>query len=272
MIREMQIRNYSQRTIESYLASISKLAKFYNQAVEDISIDQFKDFLHHRISIDKVSVSVINQSISAFKIIQKDLLGRDWEAIQIKRPRREKKLPIVLSTDEITKLINTAKNLKHKTLIALAYSTGMRRSEVKWLKPLHVDSKRMRVHVTNGKGKKARYTILSVKALELLRTYYSLERPSVFLFEPRGNSGKTLSDSTLNNIIKNTARKAGIHKDISFHTLRHSFATHLLEKGVNLRIIQQFMGHHSIKTTSVYLHIANINPNSISSPLDEMNI
>lgn len=272
MIREMQIRNYSHRTIQSYVASMSKLAKFYNQSLEEITIDQFKDFLHHRINVDKVSVPVINQTISAFKIIQKDVLYRQWESIKVRRPRREKKLPIVLSTDEIADMINATNNLKHKALIALAYSTGMRRGEVKLLKPVHIDSKRMRVYVAHGKGKKSRYTILSAKALDLLRIYFRLERPSVYLFEPQGNSNRTLSDTTLNKIIKNVAQKAGIKKDISFHTLRHSFATHLLEKGINLRIIQQFMGHYSIKTTSVYLHIADIGPNQIVSPLDDMNI
>jgi site-specific recombinase XerD len=251
---------------------MSKLAKFFNQPVEEITIEQFKDFLHHRINVDRVSVPMINQAISAFKIIQKDVLGRDWESIKVKRPRREKKLPVVLSVEEIAAIINVTENLKHKALIALAYSSGMRKSEVKLLKPAHIDSKRMRIHVVHGKGKKARYTILSAKALDLLRTYFRIERPSVYLFEPNGNKGNTLAESTLNTIVKKLAKKAEIKKEISFHTLRHSFATHLLEKGVNLRIIQQFMGHNSIKTTSVYLHIANIDPNQVASPLDEMNI
>ena len=272
MIREMQIRNYSERTISSYVASISKLAKFYNQPVEEITIDQFKDFLQHRITIDEVSVAMINQSISAFKIVQQDVLERDWETIKIKRPRREKKLPVVLSNGEIASMINITKNLKHRTLIVLAYSTGMRRSEIKKMKAEHIDSQRMQVHVVHGKGKKARYTILSTKALELLRIYYKAEKPSTFLFEPAGKKNVYLSDSTLNNIVKQAAKKARIKKNVSFHTLRHSFATHMLENGINLRIIQQFLGHTSIRTTSVYLHVAQIDPAMVRSPLDDMEI
>lgn len=226
MIREMQIRNYSERTISSYVASISKLVKFYNQPVEEITIDQFKDFLQHRITIDEVSVA----------------------------------------------MINITKNLKHRTLIVLAYSTGMRRSEIKKMKAEHIDSQRMQVHVVHGKGKKARYTILSTKALELLRIYYKAEKPSTFLFEPAGKKNIYLSDSTLNNIVKQAAKKARIKKNVSFHTLRHSFATHMLENGINLRIIQQFLGHTSIRTTSVYLHVAQIDPAMVRSPLDDMEI
>lgn len=272
MIREMQIRNYSERTITTYTSLLSRLAIFYNLSVDQISIDQLKEFLHHKIINDKASVSVINQTISAFKILQKDVLGREWEAVKIKRPRIEKKLPVVLSMGEIADLIKNTKNLKHRAIIALAYSSGMRRSEIKNIKPCHIDSERMRIHVVNGKGKKDRYTILSEKALELLKIFYRFEKPLTFLFEPWGRKNECLGDTTLNNIVKHAASRAGIKKNISFHTLRHSFATHMLEKGINLRIIQQFMGHTSIKTTSVYLHIARINPNSIVSPLDNMDI
>ena len=272
MIREMQIRNYSTRSIESYVASTSKLAKFFNRPVDEITTEEFKSYLQHRIEQDKVSVSVINQAISAFKIVQVDLLGKEWEAIRVKRPRREKKLPIVLSFKEVESMINATHNIKHRALISLAYSTGMRRNEVKLIKPTHIDSDRMRVYVAHGKGKKTRYTLLSQKALQLLRMYFRLVKPSVFLFEPQGSKGKPLADTTLNRIVQNAALKVRIKKNISFHTLRHSFATHLLESGVNLRIIQQFMGHHSIKTTSIYLHIADIDPNKIASPLDDMDI
>ncbi len=272
MIREMQIRNYSEKTIQSYVTSISKLTTFFNLPVEEISVDQFKDFLHHRITIDDVSVSLVNQSISAFKIIQQDILKRDWESIKIKRPRRERKLPVVLSVGEVAAMINATKNLKHRTMIMLAYSTGMRRSEVKLIKPEHIDSERMQVLVVHGKGKKDRFTILSPKALELLRFYYQLYKPSSFLFEPSGKTKTHLSDGTLNRIVKLAANRAGIKKNVSFHTLRHSFATHMLENGINIRIIQQFLGHTSIRTTSLYLHIARIDPAMVRSPLDDMDI
>lgn len=272
MIREMQYRNYSPRTIEIYLISLAKLQNFYNLSPDKISMEQLKDFLHHRITQEKISTSTINQTISAFKIFQEDVLGHDWEQIKIKRPRRELKLPVVLSIDEVEKIISQTLNIKHKALISIAYSTGMRREEVRSMKASDIDSKSMFVKVVQGKGKKDRYTILSVKALELLRQYYKMERPVNFLFENSSKKGKQLSCSTLGKIVKNAAKRAGIKKKVSFHTLRHCFATHMLEKGINIRAIQKFMGHTSIKTTSNYMHIAKIDLGSITSPLDNMDI
>lgn len=271
-IREMQIRNYSERTISNYVAALAKVAQFHQLSPDEINMEQFKNFLHHRISEDKVSVSVINQTISAFKIMQTDVLGREWETFKVKRPRKEKKLPVVMSVDEINQMIGLAKNVKHRALMALAYSTGMRKGEVQSLKINHIDSKRMQVFVARGKGKKSRYTILSDKALQMLRLYYSLEKPKTYLFEPQGKKGMPLSNTSLNNIVTKAAQRAGIKKNVSFHTLRHSFATHMLEKGINLRLIQKLMGHTSLKTTSSYLHIANIEPGRITSPLDEMTL
>ena len=272
MTREMQMRNYSERSVNSYIASMSKLAKYFNLSPDKVSIDQFKDYLHYIITVEKLSVSTINQTISAFKILRQDVLGLEWEPVRIKRPRREKKLPVVLTTDEVARMISLTANIKHRALLAVAYASGLRRAETRTLKPCDIDSEGMRIHVVSGKGKKDRYTLLSQKALELLRAYYKVERPVKYLFEPAGKSGKPLGAETINNIAKIAASRAGIKKKISFHTLRHCFATHLLEKGVNLRLIQQFMGHSSINTTAMYLHIANIDPGSITSPLDDMDI
>ena len=199
-------------------------------------------------------------------------MGREWEQFKIKRPRREKKLPVVLSVGEVGKLIAVTSNIKHRALIALAYSSGLRRQEAQMIKPADIDSARMQVRIVQGKGKKDRQSILSLKALELLRAYYKVERPKTFLFESRCRKGANLSDTTLCNIVQQNAIKAGIKKKVSFHTLRHCFATHLLEKGVNIRLIQEFMGHVSIKTTAMYLHLVNTDPSSVQSPLDSMDI
>jgi len=272
LIYEMQLRNYSSRTIHTYSELLSKVEKFYSLPLDNVSHQQFKEYLHHRITMEEISVAMVNQYISAFKVLQVDVLKRDWQQIRIKRPRREKKLPVVLSIDEVEKLIAVTKNIKHKAILMLTYSSGLRRQELQQIKPSAIDSSRMQVHVVQGKGKKDRYTILSVKTLEILRLYYKYTRPSTFLFESRDKKGKPLADSTLNCIVKQNASKAGIKKRVSFHTLRHCFATHLLEKGVNLRLIQQFMGHTSLKTTSGYLHLVTINPSSVISPLDSMDI
>ena len=272
LVYEMQLRNYSPRTIDSYGKVITKLENFSGIPLDKITLPQFKDYLHRLITTEGISVSLVNQYISAFKIIQVDVLKRDWDQFKIKRPRREKKLPVVLSFDEVEKLISVTDNLKHRAILMLAYSTGMRRQEVQQIKPSAIDSARMQVHVVQGKGKKDRYTILSAKALDTLRTYYKIERPLTFLFEPQSKKGRPLADQTLAHIVKNCAAKAGIKKKISFHTLRHCFATHLLEQGVNLRLIQQFMGHVSLKTTAGYLHLVHIDPSSVVSPLDSMNV
>jgi site-specific recombinase XerD len=268
----MQFQNYSPRTIECYSELLSKLERDLAVSLDTVSAQQLKDYLLQRIINEKISVSLINQTISAFKTLQVDVLGREWAPVKIKRPRREKRLPVILSLSEVEKLISATQNIKHKAILALAYSAGLRRLETQQIKPGDIDSARMQVRVVQGKGKKDRNTILSPKALDLLRDYYKTERPKTFLFEPQGKKGVQLSAETLNTIVKNCAEKAGIRKQVSFHTLRHCFATHLLEKGVNIRIIQELMGHVSIKTTTIYLHLANVQPANIISPLDSMNV
>lgn len=272
LIREMQFQNYSSSTIHCYSELLSKLESDLAVSLDTVSAQQLKDYLLQRIINEKISVSLINQTISAFKTLQVDVLGREWEPVKIKRPRREKRLPVILSLSEVEKLISVTQNIKHKAILALAYSAGLRRIETQQIKPGDIDSARMQVRVVQGKGKKDRNTILSPKALDLLRDYYKTERPKTFLFEPQGKKGVQLSAETLNAIVKNCAEKAGIRKQVSFHTLRHCFATHLLEKGVNIRIIQELMGHVSIKTTSIYLHLANVQPANIISPLDSMDV
>jgi len=272
VIQEMQLRNYSVRTINTYSTLLTKVGNFFQQSIDSITLEQFKSFLHYRIVHDSVSVSMVNQYISAFKILQSDVLCREWETIKIRRPRREKRLPVVMSQSEMERLISCTKNLKHKAMLMLAYSSGLRREELQKIKVSSIDSSRMQVHVVQGKGKKDRYTILSVKTLDILREHYRQSRPVNYLFESLFRPGHYLSDRSLEKIVKNSAEKAGITKQVSFHTLRHSFATHLLEQGVNLRLIQEMMGHTTLKTTAGYLHLVTLAPSKVSSPLDSMNI
>lgn len=272
LVLEMQYRNYSIRTVNTYSELLRHIEKSICLPVDRITGEQLKQYINRRIAQESISVSTINQCISAYKILQTDVLKRDWESIRIKRPRRTLKLPVVLSQTEIESLINATKNVKHKAILMLAYSSGLRMQEVQTIKPSAIDSQRMTVHVVQGKGKKDRYTLLSVKTLEILRIYYKMYRPKSYLFESQGKRGCFLADSTLGAIVKKNAVKAGIKKNISFHTLRHCFATHLMEKGVNLKLVQQFLGHTSLKTTSIYLHLAEINPGNVVSPLDFMDV
>lgn len=271
--REMQYRNYSVRTVKTYTEILEKVERdLQGVSLSDVPTEQFKDYLFRRVNKDKISSSMVNQYISVWKILQTDVLKRNAESIKVKRPRREKKLPVVLSQQEVEALIKATRNIKHRALLMLTYSAGLRRQELQFMKPSAIDSEQMRVHVVQGKGKKDRFTLLSPKVLEYLRMYFKIERPKVYLFETQIKKGNPLSEQTLNSIIKNSVRKAGIKKRVSFHTLRHCFATHLLEQGVSLRLIQDFLGHVSIHTTAVYLHLANIKTSGIISPLDGMDV
>lgn len=255
MLQEMELRNYSQRSIENYLSVLSLLSRHYNSSPDELSTDQVKQYAHYLIHKKGYSVSSINQLISAWRILQVDVLGNNLEEIKIKRPRREKRIPQVLSVIEIEQLINQISNAKHKMLVTFMYSTGIRLSELIHFKIENIDSSRLRIRIVKGKGNKSREIPISAHLLAQLRLYYKQFRPKVYLFES-GTTGGVYADTSIRNIIKQSAKKAGISKNISSHTLRHSYATHLLEKGVNLKRLQLLLGHNAMKTTSIYLHLA----------------
>lgn len=256
MLQEMRIRNYSERTIRSYVSSIAYLAKYYKLSPEKITREQVKSYAYYLIQNKQVSGSSINQLISAWKIFQVDVLGHEWEEFRLKRPRGEKRIPQILSRKEVLKLVSTPINLKHRVLITLAYATGLRRGELLALKLVHIDSPRKVVRVEKGKGNKTREVPATAKLINLLRFYYQTYHPKVFLFEGQ-KPGVPYSAASFQNVIKKAAFNAGIKKNISPHILRHTFATHMLEKGVNLKRLQIILGHSSLKTTSIYLHLAN---------------
>jgi site-specific recombinase XerD len=268
MLQEMRIRNYSERTITTYLSLLTGFLTHMDRDPSEITIEDLKDYIYYRLQKDNISVSTINQTISSWRIFYVHILNKKWEGCLIVRPKREKRLPEVLSQEEALVLINSPKNIKHKAILYIMYSTGMRRDELLSLKVSDIDSSRMIVNIRQGKGKKDRQVILHLKVLELLREYYKRYRPCYYLFEGFSKE-KRYSATSLTKIVKKNAKEAGIKKDISVHTLRHCFATHMLEKGVNLKVIQQLMGHTSIKTTSIYLSLAHIDNSKLPNPLDE---
>jgi site-specific recombinase XerD len=184
----------------------------------------------------------------------------------IERPRKDKKLPLVLSKEHILQIIENTNNIKHRCIVSLLYSSGLRRSELINLKISDIDSSRMLIRVQDAKGSKDRYSLLSNTALKDLRAYYKQWKPKVYLFE--SPKGEKYSPNSVGKIVTNAAIKAGINKRVSPHTLRHSFATHLLENGTDLRYIQLLLGHSSTKTTEIYTHVAKSSFNSIKNPLD----
>ena len=264
MICEMQVRNYSPRTIQSYVSMIAGLSRYYNTSPDLLTTQQVKNYLQYRIQKHKVSVSTINQMIGAWKILQVDILKREWIDFQIKRPRKEKKLPMVLSREEALSLVNALSNLKHRAILTLAYTTGLRRNELLGLKLPHIDYDRNQIRVVEGKGRKHRMVPVPDSVLSLLDEYIKVYKPKRYLFAGYGyDLSKPYSASSFLNIVKKAAKKVGITKVVSPHVLRHSFASHMLEKGLNLKALQLIMGHNSMKTTAVYLHVTNFDTPNI---------
>ena len=269
MTEEMTIRNYSSRTIRSYLSLISHLAIYYQCSPEHLSISQVKRYLYYCVNERQLANATINQIISAVKILFQDVLAREWEPVKIKRPRKEKKLPVVLSREEMALLLRSVTNLKHKAILSTAYATGMRLSEICLLVFSDIDADRMQIRVRCGKGKKSRMTLLSQGLLEQLREYYKIYRPQNYLFEG-ATRGEAISGRTVQKVFRQCIIRSGITKPVSFHSIRHSFATHLLEAGTNLRMIQQLLGHSSFKTTTVYLHVSHFDTKAVENPLDSL--
>lgn len=265
--RYLLSKRYSSNTINTYSDAIKSFLTFFNsKAVKDITNEDVIAYNNDYILKHKFSSSYQNQIVNAIKLFFKIIKDSKVEIDKIHRPKREKTLPNVLSKEEVLKIIDATENLKHKTLLALIYSAGLRISEAINMKLKDIDSIRMLIHVKNAKGKKDRYTLLSEKVLLLLREYYLVYKPKEYLFE--GQFGGMYSSRSAQIILKQAAEKAGIRKPITLHTLRHSFATHLLESGTDLRYIQDLLGHSSPKTTMIYTHVTNDSLKKIKNPFD----
>ena len=235
MIQQMQLKGYSPKTIRSYIANLLQLSRYYDRSPDLLTIEQIRDYLRFMITEKKRCKSWVNQTVSALKLFFSDVMKRDWNKLDIPRSRSDTKLPVIFSREEVRELIHVTKNLKHRAVLMLTYSSGLRLHEVKSLKIPDIDSQRMMVRVVQAKGCKDRYSILSPVALDLLREYWKKYRPGVWLFETR--PGKAMADRTVQKIFKNSLAKTGIKKEAGIHSLRHSFATHLMEQGVSLPII-----------------------------------
>ena len=270
MLQQMELKGYSKNTISTYIDCLSSLSKHYKTSPDLLSIDQIREYFHYKLTVEKLSKSWVNQTIGALKILYCEVLRRDWDDLAIPRPRREKKLPVVLSKDEISRIINTTKNIKHKALLMVTYSSGLRLGEVCNLRPGDIDSERMMVRVVQAKGAKDRYTILSPVTLAFLRDYWKIYRVKNFLFE--NSNHEHLAHKTVQSAFKKALQKSGVKKDVGIHSLRHSFATHLMEQGVSLPIIQQLLGHTSLRTTSIYLHVQQYSVFAVKSPLDTLSL
>lgn len=268
MLDYMLIRGYADATIKSYIHHVQLFALHYNQCPSNSTLEEVQLYLVYLIKEKKYTQSSVNGAYSALKILFENVLAKKWDSKKIPRSKRLKTLPSILSKEEVYKLFEVTTNTKHKCLLMLLYSGGLRISEVVRLKIEDIDSKRMLIRVTQGKGKKDRYTILSDKALQHLRLYYTRYLPNIYLFngaEPL----KPIGITTIQNIFRRAKNKTGINKKATVHTLRHCFATHLIEDGVSVTKVQLLMGHTRISTTARYLHLSTRHLNGITHPMDK---
>ena len=227
---------------------------------------EIKEYLVHLLKDRKISGGTYKYYVSGIKFLYRTTLKREGVVDAIQYPKSRRKLPVVLDLSEVEALFSVTENLKHKAILMITYSSGLRISEAARLKITDIDSKRMMVRIRQGKGGKDRYSILSYTALECLRQYWRKYRPKDWLFE--GNKNTHISISSIHQIFHAAKKRAGITKPASVHTLRHSFATHLVEAGTNLHHIQLLLGHRSPNTTTVYLHVSKLNLAQVTSPID----
>jgi integrase/recombinase XerD len=269
-IQLLETRRYSLNTARIYCGLFAEFAYHYrDRTLNDINEKDIKDYVYGIVKSGK-STSYQNQVINAIKFYYEQVLDMPQRFYEIDRPNKERKLPLVISEEEIVRLLDEVENLKHKAILVTMYSCGLRISELLALKLTDVQSDRNLVLIRNGKGKKDRTTILAKTTLDLLRKYFLAYRPQLYLFE--GGVGIPYSVTSVASIIKRATQRAGIKKSVTPHTLRHSFATHLLENGTDLRYIQVLLGHNSPKTTEIYTHVSTRYLQDVKSPIEKLNV
>lgn len=267
MIRDMQIRRFSARTQSSYVAAVKLLAKHYHRSPDKITKEEIQDYLLYLTNEKRLSWSTCNLAVSAFRFFYSVTLGNEPMYLDIPARKNRSRLPEVLSREDVERLFAAAAKLKHRVLLMTTYSAGLRVSEVVRLKPEHFDRSRMTIRIEQAKGNRDRYTILSKRLLSELDHYLELYRPTSWLFFTDDHE-RPMHISTAQKIYYAVRKKAGVTSGRGIHTLRHCFATHLLEAGTDPRTIQVLMGHSYITTTTRYLHLTRGRLSSVRSPLD----
>lgn len=266
----LKAHKYAKSTVNTYGNTMRVFFTFYNEKpLDEINNDDIIRFNNEYILKKKLSSSYQNQFINALKKFFKTIEKRKIDIDLVQRPRKESLLPNVLSKQEVKALLDAPLNLKHRTMLSLTYACGLRRSEVLNLKPCDILSDRYLLRVNQSKGNKDRIVPISDSIIKMLRTYYKAYKPKTWLFEGQ-KSGKKYSPTSIQEVLKKSVKKAGIKKKVTLHWLRHSYATHLLESGTDLRYIQELLGHSSSKTTEIYTHVSNRDIQRIKSPFDDL--
>jgi site-specific recombinase XerD len=269
MLEDMRLRNFSPHTVDAYILAVKQFARHLGRSPEQSGADDVRAYLLHLVQDQHASWSRYNIARCALQFLYRITLGRDERFEKLPCARVPKRLPTVLCTEELRRLFDiAARDVKHKALLMTLYGSGLRVSEVATLRPGDIDSRRMLIHVRLGKGAKDRMTKLSPRLLEALREYWRANRPGKWLFPQVGNAELAMNTSSIERMVHRLAKRAGIGRTVTPHTLRHSYATHLLDAGTDLRTIQVLLGHRNLKTTAIYLHVSQAKIAAAASPLD----
>ncbi|MCC5912500.1 MAG: site-specific integrase [Clostridiaceae bacterium] len=256
-------------TVKNYIEHVSRFSKHFDQSPELLGEDDIREYLYYCITEKKLSEGSVNAIYSGLKFFYTKTLSRGWDLDKLSPMKEPKKLPVVLSQSEVKAILEATTNLQHKAILMTIYSAGLRVKEASNLKISDIASKNMQIIIHSGKRKKDRNTLLSQTNLDILREYWQAYHPKPFLF-PGADKNGSISVRTIQRVFQNSKEKAGIKKAATVHTLRHSFATHLLEAGTDLFHIQRLLGHSSISTTTIYLHLRRMDLLNVVSPLDTL--
>jgi site-specific recombinase XerD len=267
MLEDLQIRNYAPSTVECYVRSVADFAKHFKRSPDQLGSEEIRSWQLYLLRDKGVKISSYIQAVCGLRFFYSNTLNRKVEIERIALPRYEKKLPVILSKEEVKAMLEAPRNLGHRAILATLYGGGLRVSEATNLKVCDLDGIRKVIWIREGKGNKDRQVMLSAPLREVLAAYYRWKRPTDWLF-PGGKPGCPISREAVFDTCRKAARAAGIAKPVHPHSLRHAFATHLLEDGVNLLVIRDLLGHRNLKTTARYLHVADTTIRSIRSPLE----
>lgn len=271
MLQDLTVRNYSPRTIQTYLFHVGQFARHFGRSPDLLGAEEVRLYQIHLIEEKKLSSSAVNQIVCALRFLYSVTLEGKIDVDRIPYRKARKHLPVVLSREEVARFFDACGNLKYRAVFSVIYGAGLRNREVRMLEVRDLDAERGLIHVRQGKGNKDRYTLLSRSLLNTLRCYWRAYRPQRLLF-PGRKPDRPLNKPAFNPVATRTARHAGIHKHVTCHVFRHSFATHLLEAGVDIVTIQRLLGHACLKTTAMYLHVAKTASQISDRPVDLLDL
>jgi integrase/recombinase XerD len=272
MIGDLKLRNFSESTITSYTRVVADFARFFHRSPDQLGPEEIRTYLLYAIADKKINAATYQGYRAALKFFFTKTLKRPWFEQEVPKPKVRRKLPEILSPEEIEKLLNCTHNLKHRAMLATLYGAGLRRAELRTLKVSDVDSKRMVIHIRAGKGQLPRQIPLSPKLLEVLRVYWRWRKPTDWLFPSARYPERPIDVSGIFGIVEDAAKRAGLKRRVTPHLLRHSYASHLLEAGTDIRTLQLLLGHGDLQTTARYLHVSDRTLRAATSPLDSLKV